>query len=368
MEASAPALRVPAMAAPAISATKINAAALGAKLDLAGTRQAARTTGAQIPNTFAMADRWATARSDPRRMRSRKLGAIFTHLPFSIVRSAVYGRAVTEDIQPAQGSRPAAEERPIGLDALRRLLARKAAQVIRSDPEEAATALEIGLIDRRWLDDPVNHPISSSKPTEILEQFLTRSVERKPSLLSTVGLSAVQLLSSHRSPESGESRVMTVLFTDLEGFTHFTDTNGDAAAVEVVDRQQRVAGPVVRGWRGRLVKHLGDGMLCTFSDADSAVRASLELLATSPAPLRMRAGLHIGEVVVSRGDVVGHVVNVAARITETAKGGQVVMTAETAEAAGDIPGVEFKKLRAKRLKGVTERVLLREAVAVESTP
>jgi class 3 adenylate cyclase len=72
----------------------------------------------------------------------------------------------------------------------------------------------------------------------------------------------------------------------------------------------------------------------------------------------------MGEVIVSRGDVVGQVVNVAARITESIKGDQVVVSAETADAAGEIPGVEFKKLRARRLKGISERVQLREAVAI----
>jgi adenylate cyclase len=265
-----------------------------------------------------------------------------------------YGQDVPEDIE-------AADERPSSLDTIRRLLARKAAQVIRSDPEEAAAALEIGLIDRRWLDDPVNHPISTSKPTEILEQFLARSVERKPSLLSTFGLSTVQLLAAHRSDGNGETRLVTVLFTDLEGFTTFTDQHGDTAAVELVTEQQRAASPIVRSWRGRIVKHLGDGLLCTFNDANSAVRAALELLDTS-GPLRLRAGLHIGDVVVSRDDVVGHVVNVAARVTETAKGDQVVMTAETADAAGEIPGAEFRKLRSRRLKGISERFQLREIV------
>jgi adenylate cyclase len=250
------------------------------------------------------------------------------------------------------------------VDALRRLLARKAAAVIRSDPEEAAAALEIGLIDRRWLDDPINHPISSSKPTEILEHFLARSVERKPSLLSTVGLGAVQLLAAHRGPDAGELKVVTVAFTDLEGFTAFTDTHGDSAAVALVNEHHRAANPVVRRWRGRIVKHLGDGLLCTFSDANEAIRAALELLDTSPSPLRLRAGIHVGEVMVSRADVVGHVVNVAARVTETAKGNQIVVTAETEEAAGAIPDAEYRKLRSRRLKGISERVALREVVPV----
>jgi adenylate cyclase len=248
------------------------------------------------------------------------------------------------------------------VDTVRRLLARKAAEIIRNDPEEAATAVELGLVDRRWLEDPGNHPISTSKPTEILESFLARSVERKPSLLSTAGLSVVQLLTAHGAQTSGESKVMTVCFTDLEAFTSYTDSHGDKAALDLVKHQHAAAGPVVRRWRGKVVKHLGDGLLCTFANPAEAVRAAVELLDTSPAPLRLRAGLHTGEVMISHDDVVGQVVNIAARVTETAKGNQVVVSAETAELAGDLPGLDFKKLRTRRLKGISDRMELREVV------
>ncbi len=150
-------------------------------------------------------------------------------------------------------------------------------------------------------------------------------------------------------------------FTDLEGFTTFTDTYGDGAAVELVNGQHRAAKPVIRRFGGRVVKQLGDGLMCTFNDASNGVLAALELIETSPSPLRLRAGLHVGEAVVSRDDVVGHVVNMAARVTEMAKGNQVVVTAETAWEAG-ANGVEFRKLRSRRLKGVSERVQLRQAV------
>jgi class 3 adenylate cyclase len=248
------------------------------------------------------------------------------------------------------------------VDALRRVLARKAAELIRSDPEEAATALEIGLIDRRWLDDPGNRPISTSKPTEILETFLERSVERKPSRLSSLGLSAVQLLASHGDPTTGEPQMVTVVFTDLEGFTSYTDAHGDSAAVALIDDHHRAAAPMVRRWGGRIVKHLGDGLLCTFPDAEAGVRASVELLGSAPKPLRLRAGLHVGEAVVSRSDVVGHVVNMAARVTETANGDQVVVTAAVVAAAGPVPGLRYQKIRSRRLKGISERVELCEVI------
>ena len=157
-------------------------------------------------------------------------------------------------------------------------------------------------------------------------------------------------------------------FTDLEGFTSFTDTHGDSAAAALINEHHRVAGPVVRRWHGRVVKHLGDGLLCTFPDANGAIRAALELLENAPSPLRLRAGLHVGEAMVTQDDVVGQVVNVAARVTETAKGNQVVLTAETARAAGVVPGVEFRHFRKRRLKGISERMELCQAVPVPTPP
>ncbi len=161
---------------------------------------------------------------------------------------------------------------------------------------------------------------------------------------------------------------MTVVFTDLEGFTAYTDVNGDAAAIALIAEHHDLAAPMVRRWNGRIVKHLGDGLLCTFTDPSSAVRAALDLLGSAPVPLRLRAGVHTGEAVVTRGDVVGHVVNVAARVCELAKGGQVLVTAPVLEAAGDIEGVRAGRTRARRIKGVKAPVPVCEVRAVDSRP
>lgn len=242
------------------------------------------------------------------------------------------------------------------LEGLRRVLARKAAELIRNDPEEAARALEMGIVDRRWLERPGEHPVSTTAPAEIVERFLERSVEQRPSRLASLGLGAIQLLASHGAAGDTDPKLVAVVFTDLEGFTAFTDAHGDAAAVKLIEEHRQLAGPVVRQWSGKILKTLGDGLLCTFPDAETGVRGALELLETAPAPLRLRAGVHLGEAVVTKGDVMGHVVNVAARITETADGGEVVVSAEAAARVGDLPNLRFGKVRSRRLKGVSERV------------
>jgi adenylate cyclase len=239
------------------------------------------------------------------------------------------------------------------LAALRRATARQAAALIRSDPEDAAAALEIGLVDKDWLDAPGERPISSSTPTDILRRFVERTVENHPSKLSSLGLTAVQLLSSGRDDAAGATgRTITVVFTDLEGFTAYTDANGDAAALALIGQHLARARPLVRQWNGRVVKHLGDGLLCTFPHPANGVRAALDLLGSAPAPLRLRAGVHVGEAVVTRDDVAGHVVNVAARVCEAAKGGQVLVTAEVSEATGELEQVRYGRMKARRMKGV----------------
>jgi adenylate cyclase len=250
------------------------------------------------------------------------------------------------------------------LAALRRATARKAADMIRGNPDDAAAALEIGLVDREWLDAPGEHPISSNAPTDILRRFLERTVEHHPSKLSTLGLTAVQLLSSgSEDGDGGTPRAITVVFTDLEGFTAYTDANGDTAAIALISEHVDLARPVVRRWNGRIVKHLGDGLLCTFPDPGSGVRAALDLLATAPTPLRLRAGVHMGDAFVTRNDVVGHVVNVAARVCEAAKGGQVLASAEVCEEAGELDGVRFGRMKSRRMRGVKAPVRICEVSA-----
>ncbi len=260
---------------------------------------------------------------------------------------------------------PAREAGAAAFAKLRKVAARKAADMIRSDPDDAATALEIGLVDRDWLDHPGEAPISSSAPTDILRRFLERSVERRPSKLSSLGLSAVQLLSSGSDDATGDAgKAITIVFTDLEGFTAFTDTRGDTAAIELIGEHLRLAQPIVRQWNGKIVKHLGDGLLCTFPEPASGVRAALALLDTAPPPLRLRAGVHTGEAVVTRDDVVGHVVNVAARVCETAKGGQVLCSADVCGAVPVPSGVRFGKVKSRRMKGVKTPVGVCEATAI----
>lgn len=246
--------------------------------------------------------------------------------------------------------------------SLRGRLRDRLAGVLKSDPDVLASAVELGLVRREWVDDPEGQPISEASPMQVVQRFLEREVERKPSLLSELGLSAVQILSTRgddvAADETERPQPMAIVFTDLEGFTSYTEQQGDDAAHELLQRHTRIVGPIVRSRGGRIVKRLGDGLLLTFPGAEAAVLAALELVSAAPEPLKMRAGVHWGEAYDSRDDVVGHDVNVAARVADVSKGGEVLATVATRDAAREAleTRVEFGRMGRRKVKGLDEPV------------
>lgn len=250
--------------------------------------------------------------------------------------------------------------------SLHSIASERLAALLNEDPEFRDTALEVGVIDQRWLDDPAGRPLSTVPPNEVVRRFVERAAERRPSVLTRLGLNAMQVLAAGPAPAADEHQSpVTVVFTDLEGFTSYTALQGDDAAIKLLAEHHREVSPVVRRYGGRIVKRLGDGLMLTFSDPAYAVRAAVDLVAVPPDALRLRAGVHTGNAVLSRDDVVGHAVNVAARITDLAEGGQVLVSEAAVTAAGEITGVSLGKPSHRTLKGVPAPVTVYRATAAD---
>jgi adenylate cyclase len=253
------------------------------------------------------------------------------------------------------------DPRSAGSEALagaRRSLAAKAADLLRRNPERAASAIELGLVDRTWLEEPGHHAISTAAPLDVIQRFLERSVEQEPSLIARLGLSTLQMLQWHHDDElnEGVTQQVSIVFTDLEGFTRFTAAHGDAAAQELVSDHHRTVGPLVRSRGGKVVKRIGDGLMIGFPSPESAVLGALDLVEEPPAPLRLRAGVHVGTAVVTPDDLIGNDINVTARVAAAAKGDQVLATVNVRDAVVPLRGVTFGRARRRSFKGLAEAV------------
>jgi class 3 adenylate cyclase len=250
-------------------------------------------------------------------------------------------------------------------DSIRRAIAAKMLRKFRDNPEVATRLAEKGLIDPTLAGtDPaaVEDPVAYIREVGV---SLAERLRERPSLLARLDLSALDLLgedsigTSHAVARSRRD-ALTVVFTDLEGFTAFTETEGDDAATELLTDHYGVVKGVVRARGGDVVKRLGDGHLLSFGSPSAAVLAGLEIVELAPDPLRLRAGAHAGEVMVSSGDLLGHVVNIASRVAGTAAGGQALVTTEVREPAGDVPGVAFEFSPPRPLKGIDDAMGLWE--------
>lgn len=156
---------------------------------------------------------------------------------------------------------------------------------------------------------------------------------------------------------------VTFLFTDIERSTETAAVLGDELYAETLQEHRAVLRPVFDRHGGVEVATEGDAFFVAFARAAEAVGAAIdgqraleERVWPSEAPIRVRMGVHTGEVVVQDDDYVGHDVHKAKRISDAGHGGQILMSAITAGlVSGHLPmGASVDDLGLHRLKDLEE--------------
>jgi len=151
-------------------------------------------------------------------------------------------------------------------------------------------------------------------------------------------------------------------FLDLTGYTRLTEERGDEAAAELAARLSGLVRQRAERYLGKVVRWLGDGVMFYFREPGPAVRAALEMMediAGEGLPTA-HVGVSAGPVVVRGGDYFGRAVNLASRIADYARPGELLVSQEVVDAA-DLPEVEFTPLGPVELKGFSSPLRLHAA-------
>ncbi|HET6770779.1 MAG TPA: adenylate/guanylate cyclase domain-containing protein [Actinomycetota bacterium] len=148
-------------------------------------------------------------------------------------------------------------------------------------------------------------------------------------------------------------RLPAICFLDITGYTRLTEERGDEAAADLAARLSRMVQRTSVQHGGKPVKWLGDGVMFYFREPGPGVLAALEMVdgAASVGLPPAHVGLHAGPVLFQEGDYFGRTVNVAARIAEYARPGEVVVSREVADAT-EADSVSFFEIGPVELKGV----------------
>jgi adenylate cyclase len=232
-----------------------------------------------------------------------------------------------------------------------------AARRLNRHPKLVATARQAR--EQAMGDDVFVDRLSTARgrPADLAARQLVASRAAEPGVLGELGLTALQAwqrLSERQDRGRGKVDV-AILFTDLVGFSSWALEAGDRQAVKLLREFSEAVEPPVRDCRGEVVKRLGDGLMGAFWDAGSAVEAAfaahqrtalIELDGYRP---QLRTGVHIGRPRKLGGDYFGVDVNIAARLAEAAKPGEVLVSDPTLAALE--PTAVTAKNRRFRAKG-----------------
>ncbi|MBV9194217.1 MAG: adenylate/guanylate cyclase domain-containing protein [Solirubrobacterales bacterium] len=159
-------------------------------------------------------------------------------------------------------------------------------------------------------------------------------------------------------------RHIALLFSDLKGSTQLYEGIGDAAAYGRVNRHFDFIRQAVVRLDGSVVKTMGDGVMCAFRQLDDALEAALAIqeqvvdwcrAEQIDPPLVLKLGVHVGPVIAmtanDRLDYFGRTVNVAARLGDQSRGGDIVMLREVLDQASTRPDMSVEHFT-RRLRGL----------------
>jgi len=168
---------------------------------------------------------------------------------------------------------------------------------------------------------------------------------------------------------------MAVLFADVSDSTRLYEALGDTAAFGNVRQVIGLLKDITEAFNGRVVKTIGDGLMCAFPEADAAASAAAEMqrriAQRPPLPggkgLTIRIGFHFGPVIQDGEDVFGDSVNVAARMAGLALSGQAITTSETVMVLSAEMKESMRRLDALPVKGKAEEIEVHELLWQESS-
>ncbi len=160
-----------------------------------------------------------------------------------------------------------------------------------------------------------------------------------------------------------------IMFADISGSTRLYDQLGDDIAKQCIGKCLDHLTAITEAHKGIVIKTIGDEVMCRFDSADAAVTAaqfsqleiqSLQLQANTR--VMIRAGIHFGGVIEENDDIFGDAVNVAARMTGIARGGQIITTEETVGKLSAALSSQTRQVDLTRVKGKQEKIAVYEVL------
>ena len=185
--------------------------------------------------------------------------------------------------------------------------------------------------------------------------------ESNARLRSTALRAALNLGGANPGPVTeSRRRLAAIMFTDMVGYSALAQAD-EASALEVLTRHNEILRRSFDQYHGREIKTIGDAFLIEFDSALDATRCALEIqhalhdYNASPVDrrkIRVRIGIHVGDVVEANGDVLGDAVNIASRIEPLAEPEGICVSQQVYDQVQNKLSVPLEQLPPVALKNI----------------
>ncbi len=155
-----------------------------------------------------------------------------------------------------------------------------------------------------------------------------------------------------------ERRLAAILAADVAGYSRLMGEDGAGTLGALRQLRTEILAPAVNGHRGKVVKSMGDGWLVEFASVIDAVTCAIELQErlTGHDIIKLRVGVHLGDITHEEEDIFGDGVNIAARLQEIAEPGGIVISDMARRSIDGKLAAAFVDLGAQDLKNIAEPI------------
>jgi len=204
---------------------------------------------------------------------------------------------------------------------------------------------------------PPSAPFRAPRPGEPPGEFAKDAARAAIGLVESLAGRAASRPS--KAPTTPGRQWVAVMFTDLVGSTGLAESLGDSPWHELLANHRQLVRRCVDEHNGTEVGTQGDGFLVRFDTPDAAIACAVSLQrsmnesrAGGAFVPELRVGIHAGEALADDNDLVGRVINLAARVTDAAEPGEILITEPVADHLS--PGVALVDRGLKPLKGFAQ--------------
>lgn len=152
-----------------------------------------------------------------------------------------------------------------------------------------------------------------------------------------------------------------IMFADIAGSTRLYNQLGDKKAELLISTRLDIMCNITATYNGRVIKKIGDEIMCQFSTAEDAALAATEMhvrkiTSDDVEPLNIRVGLHYGKTIAKNNDIFGDAVNIAARMAAIAKANQSITTESFVKLLSSASKSKTRLFDSTRVKGIDEEI------------